>query len=436
MKPARVITLVSVRAPTPCNRMFPRFETAKILLPAARSSRPSAPKPAISSRAVSVISPAAVMSAIASFCASLIEPSGVAIVTVVPAVIVPIVTSPLVARIPTEPAVPVIVPLVMSPAVAVRLTLLAAVTLTIAMPPVVVAIVTLLPAPFASTEVAMTNPAAVISTEPLVDTTEVKLIPSVSRITMPPETTLLAVRIVTVVSMLMPVAAMAVRLLVVTSTLAVPSCEMEPRSPSAAPRPALSRSADSTTEWTPPPVVTIRPVLKTMSSPASNVSVPATAEFKVTMAALSIVRLSPTNALLPAVKTIDAPTLISALIVKGLFAARNPPPPAVDAPVTLIPPARSVICTTPEALKARRTALMSMSATTAPAPIAPLVASKKIAPLVAERFAVSAAVPSRMLPNARISIAVPTLVFAVACPSVMSPPKAFSALNLMVPPAT
>ena len=188
----------------------------------------------------------------------------------------------------------------------------------------------------------------------------------------------------------------------------------------------------------PKPLVTMRPVLKTISSPASNVSEPFAAEFKVTIALLSIVIVSPANALLPAVNTVDAPTVTLALIVSGLFAARKPPPPAVEIVSTLMPPARSVIWIEPVVLKPSRRPSISRSPSPA-APMPPLPAASTIRPLVADKFKSARAsnvVPSTREPLARISMAVPVFVLAIRLPRVMFPPKFPSDEREIVPVST
>ena len=201
--PLAVERLVRVMPFPPRRRMSPDVvDEAVTLLLLASSSRPSTPTPLMKSRAVKVITPAvAVMSVIASSCASTMEPTVALRVTLVPAVIAPIL---------------------------IPLTVVSNVTL---------------PAPPALSRTALSGPAAVTSIDPSTVETLVSVMPSVSPTTMSPVALLFAVRLSTLVSILIPVAAFAKRLLVVTSTKAVPFCDIEPRSPSAAPSPTWSRSA-------------------------------------------------------------------------------------------------------------------------------------------------------------------------------------------------
>ena len=211
--PLVVVTLVRVIPFPPRRRISPDdVEDAVTLLPLASSSRLSAAAPPIWPLAMSEIIPPAVMSVTVSSWASRIEPfAGVAAsiaesVTLFPAVIAPIL-------IPFN----------------------------------VVSNVTLLVTPVAFTRTALSGPAAVTLIDPFVEITDVSVIPSNSRTTIPPEKVLFAVRVCTVESRLIPVAAFAKRFSVVTSTNAVPFWEIDPRSPSAAPSPKWSRSASRRT---------------------------------------------------------------------------------------------------------------------------------------------------------------------------------------------
>ena len=217
-----------------------------------------------------------------------------------------------------------------------------------------------------------------------------------------------------------------------TEITAAAALVMDPRSRSTAP----STSAFRNTVWfRNASVATILPVSKTISSPASKVRDASAAVPVSSTTALLLIRiLSPMAALLPAVNTVDAPTVMLALMVKGLLAERKPPSPAVEVVSTLMPPARSVMPIEPVVLKPSRSALISMSFA---APIPPVPAVSSIRPLVADRFAiVSRVVPSMMDPEAAMLIAVPEFVFAVSVPKVMSPPKALSALREIVPVST
>ena len=213
---------------------------------------------------------------------------------------------------------------------------------------------------------------------------------------------------------------------------------IDPRSASAAP----STSAFKNTVWDRPnSVATMLPVSKIISSPALKVSDESAAVPVNDTTALLLIRISSLiEALLPEVNIIDAPTLMLALMVRGLFAARKPPPPAVDEVFTLIPPARSVMPTEPFVLKPSRKPSISMSSA-APIPGVPtekaLPADNSIRPLVADKFAsVSRFVPSTIPPVAPTSMAVPVFTLAVKRPSVMFPPKFRSESSEIVPVLT
>ena len=129
-----------------------------------------------------------------------------------------------------------------------------------------------------------------------------------------------------------PSAAVAWRMLLATDAVAAsPVLVIDPRSPSAIPAPSLSATRMTVCDRA-PSVVTTRPVLKTMSSPAVKVSVEsAAAPLRVTNALLLMTRSSSTAAEFPAVKFELALTLTSALIVKGLLAVIVAPPVTVTA---------------------------------------------------------------------------------------------------------